>query len=502
MNALVKTTGTLGGDRIAPTFFERVLGFFSPASAIRRMSSRLALGRMKRGYDGASIGRRTSGWGRAGTDANAETRGATGPLRNVARDLVRNNSWAKRSVQVIGNNTIGRGIRPRTTSVEANELWNSWAGTTACDFDGVNTFYGLQRMITDSIVMAGESLVVRRFTGEGFPLQLQVLEPDFIDTTKDTLSFGSVAGQNRIIQGIEFDDTNRIVAYWIYDQHPGDQFIPSSTRVLSENILHIYKKDRPGQVRGVSWFAPVIVKIHDFDDYEDALLMRQKIAACFAVFITNVDGGDDPLGTDDSTEDIEALEPGMVKKLGVGEDISFASPPAIPDNQTFSQTTLRAIAAGFGITYEDMSGDYSQSNFSSSRMGRIAHWANVREWQHHMLIPQLCDPVWVWFQNTAIIAGLLTESVSPTWTTQPMPMIDPEKEGLALRRNIRSGLVTHNQMILESGRDPNTHWADYKEGLNKLDELEIILDSDARKVSDAGLAQNPGDGATNNSDDS
>ena len=215
MNALVKTTGTLGGDRVVPTFFERVLGYFAPNSAARMMSSRLRFEKLKRGYDGASMGRRTSGWGRGSTDANAESRGAVGPLRNVARDLVRNNGWSKRAVQVIGNNTIGRGIRPRTDSPEVNELWNAWASSVACDFDGINTFYGLQRLITDSIVTAGEALVVRRFTGEGFPLQLQVLEPDFIDTTKDTLSFGTVSGQNRIIQGIEFDGTNRIVAYWI-----------------------------------------------------------------------------------------------------------------------------------------------------------------------------------------------------------------------------------------------------------------------------------------------
>jgi lambda family phage portal protein len=260
-------------------------------------------------------------------------------------------------------------------------------------------------------------------------------------------------------------------------------------------VLHVFDIVRPGQARGISWLAAAVLKMSDFDEYEDALLTRQKVAACFTAFVTDTEGDAAPLGDDSQGNDkingIERLEPGLIQYLKPGQNIEVAAPPAIPDNDTFSRTQLRGIAAALGVTYEDLTGDYSQSNFSSSRMSRQAHWLNVQNWQNNMLIPRMMQPIWDWFEEICRVRYDVDgdPDESPTWIVPAMPMIDPEKEGKALKGLVRSGAKTLHQMIAEQGRDPEEHLAEYAEGLKILDALEITLDSDPRKVTDQGIAQ-------------
>ncbi len=119
------------------------------------------------------------------------------------------------------------------------------------------------------------------------PLQLQLLEPDHLDTGKT----GEISGGGFVVQGVEFDALGRRRAYWLYPVHPGEvatfrKAQLASKRVPADGVLHLFDRLRPGQVRGVPWFAPVILKLRDLDEYDDAELVRKKIEACFAAFVT------------------------------------------------------------------------------------------------------------------------------------------------------------------------------------------------------------------------
>jgi capsid protein len=102
----------------------------------------------------------------------------------------------------------------------------------------------------------------------------------------------TLPGGGRIVYGVEFDGIGQRVAYWLFPEHPGNSAWPTvaSQRIPAESVLHIFKPTRPGAIRGASWFAPVLLRFKDFDEYEDATLMKQKIAACLAVFTSDVDG--------------------------------------------------------------------------------------------------------------------------------------------------------------------------------------------------------------------
>lgn len=490
---------------------ERLILAVAPSWGLARARARAVAAVLMRHYEAAASGRRTDSRSRRNTDANAAASGtALAVLRAQARDLIRNNPWARRGQRRIVTNTVGWGIRPTAAGPNATRImdfWKRWGETTECDADRRLTFYGLERQVMATVVDAGEILVRRRprrpTDGLSIPLQLQLLEPDFIDTSRDGIP-GQQGGKT--VQGVEFDAIGRRVAYWLFDEHPGSGYLvnPASRRVPADQILHVFPQERPGQVRGPSWFAPVDIRLHDFDEYEDATLMKQKIAACLAAFVTDVDGAGAALGetsTDSASEQpVDTLEPGMILNLAAGKQVTVANPPVANDHPSFTASALRAVAAGLGTTYEDLTGDYSQVNFSSARMGRIAHYGDIHDWRWNMLIPLFCAPAWSWMLEMAELVGLIAASdVQPAeWTPAPMPMIDPEKEGLALSRLVRAGAKTHDEMVREQGYDPEQFWKAYADGLKRLDEKGIWLDSDVRRVTASGQAQGAAEKAKGN----
>lgn len=481
------------------SWFDRFLARVAPQQALKRIRARAAVDTLARHYEAAAQGRRTSGWARTTGDANTVALGALAEMRMHARDLIRNNAWARRAQRVIANNTAGWGIvaKPAGANPEdvarAAELWKTWAESTECDSEGRHTFYSLQHLAMKTVPESGEILIRRRWRrlsdGLTIPLQLQILEPDYLDHTRNQSS--SLAG-GPIIQGVEYDLIGRRAAYWLYPNHPGSaQGTAASARVPASEVLQVFYPERAGQARGVSWFAPAILNLKDLDEYDDAELMKQKIAACFAAFVTDVDGSGSGIGEPSTTNElVETFEPGMIQKLPPGKDVTFGNPPQVVAD-SFAARNLRRVAAGLGVTYEDLTGDYSLVNFSSARLARLSHWANVYDWRHNMLIPSFCDPVWSWAMEAAILAGEISEAPAAQWTPPPMPMIEPDKEGLAYSRLIRNGVMTLSEVIREQGGDPAAHLAEYAADNATLDRLEIMLDSDPRKTSAAGLTQEP-----------
>ncbi len=479
------------------TWFERITAPVAPSWTLNRIRSRLVTEAVQRNYEAAAVGsHRTNGWIRNAGDANAIVGPALKELRQQARNLVRNNSWAKRAQRVISNNTVGWGLtaKPVNATEDLIKRWQRWSNTTACDVDGRHNFAGLQRLVMQAVASDGEVLIRRRWRmpkdNLPLPFQLEVIEADWLDTSKDDDT--SKAG-GPIVQGIEFDKIGRRAAYWLFDAHPGSGYSSGiSTRVKASEILHVFYVERPGQFRGASWFGSAIVNLNDLDEFDDAELMKQKIAACFSAFVKDTDGFGSQIGAEESEGDdtFDQLAPGFVSYLKPGKDVTFATPPAVTEG-SFSTRNLRRVAAGIGVTYEDMTGDYSQVNFSSARMARLSHWENVHDWRFNMLIPILCDGVWNWAVQAGEYVGAsnVDDPAFAEWAGPPMPMIEPDKEGLAYQRLIRNGTITPSAMIREQGGDPATHWKELADDLNNIRALGIKLDGDVSAVSQAGLTQ-------------
>jgi lambda family phage portal protein len=501
-------------ERLA--WLDRLLLRWAPQRAFRREQHRAAaaaLARLTRGYDGASRSRRTEGWLTAGgASANAELRWQLRVLRDRSRDHCRNNPYGRRAVRRLTSSVVGYGLTgtiagPNTRRVsKLQSLWTQWTCGTDCDQRGRQTFAGLQRLACRTWLESGECLVRRTYAkGDPSPLtlRLQILEPDYLDDFKQTIGVPPLPpeGENRLDQGVELDQTDTAVAYWLYPWHPGDaatvaggaapaayQIPPygSSQRVDAKDVIHLYYEERAGQVRGVPLLSTVTLKLRDLDEYEDAHLVRQKIAACFAVFLTQPEGTP-PMPNGDQPTLCERVEPGMVENLPAGWEATFANPPGVQNYDEFMTRQLQGVASGTDIPYEELCGDYSRVNFSSARMARGGYHELIDELQWTVFVPLFCDKVWNWFREAAMLAGVPgAADARMTWTVPRKMLVDPAREIPATIREVRAGLTSPQEAIRELGNDPAQVLDEWEAYTKDLDRRGLVLDVDPRRVAPAG----------------
>lgn len=485
-----------------------LISTISPAWALKREQSRLALGRVRdlqarMAYEGARVTRRTRGWQASATSANVETMLALQTLRDRSRDLVRNNPYAAAGLDMAVSYQVGTGIVPRsdtgdkTADMAANALWEQWG--RQADGTGRHDINGLMAQAARTRCEAGEALVLMEPIGAAeararnlaVPLLLKVLEPDHLDGYQNNW----MAPNDAIIQGVEMDGRGRPIFYHIYPNHPGDlQSISQPVRIPANVLLHIYRQDRPGQVRGVPDLAPVMTRLRMIDEYEDAALMQALSQACVAAFVTSgAAEGTGPLEAGaGSTDGIKTLKPGMIERLMPGEQVDFLTPSGSGAFSDFTRHQLRAVATGFGLTYDLLTGDLSQANYSSLRAGRLAFKRRLETLQWQLLVPRLCQPIWEAFIRSAVVAGRLPPirgEWKVKWSTPRFEMVDPYKDTMAIREQLRLGIMTWGQAVAEAGEDPEQQVTEIAKWNDLHDESGLILDGDPRRVSAGGAAQ-------------
>lgn len=506
-------------------FLDNVVRFFSPNAALHRAQARLALNHIDkafgaRRFDASSRGPRFSQWKRPASSADSALTLNLPLLRNGSRDLTRNNSWAEKALTVIENNTVGTGIlasishKDEAKAEAAQELWDKWAMSNKIDASDRLDLVAIQEQAIRTIAEAGEVIIRRRYRRASakypIPIQIQVLEPDHLDSSRD----GDLGNGSTIKNGIEFNKQDKRVAYWLFPHHPGDDRSYrnnyQSIRIPARDIIHAYDPKRAGQNRGYPWVATAVKRLKDFDDYEDAQLVRQKIASCFSIFIHDMnDSGAGATGLDHNEEkeddDFDHVQPGIVERLPLGKDVKFASPPGVTGYGEYATNILRAVAAGYGITYESMTGDYTKSNFSSSRMGWLEMSRNVNRWQNSIMRLQVLERLAEWFIGGAMLNGDDFRDVKFKWRYPRREMIDPTKEVPAIIKSIRGGLTSLQRVHASMGYSSAEVIEEIEKMNETLDEKDIVLDTDPRRVSVEGSDNSKIsaeiDGETKNSDD-
>lgn len=415
-------------------------------------------------WDAAGNGKRLTYWQTENSSINNLLGHSLEILRSRSRDMVRKNPYAANIIETLVTNAIGTGIKPQTKNKSIQELWLRW--TDEADSQGVLDFYGLQALVCRSMIEGGECFV--RFcinrNNSSVPLQLQILESEHLDT-----------------RGIEFNKLGQRKAYYLFAEHPNEGFSRSeSIRVPASEVLHIYKPLRPGQIRGEPWLSRVLLKLHELDQYDDAELVRKKTAAMFAGFITRLDPESNVVG---SSNEYAGLEPGTMQLLEPGEDVKFSNPTDVGSNyEAFMRQQLRAIAVGMGITYEQLTGDLSNVNYSSIRAGLIEFRRRCSALQHNIIVFQLCRPVWNRWIELALLSSKLTDtSVNDVkWVPQGFDWVDPLKDQKAQQMAVRNGFKSRSEVISELGYDAEQIDQEIKEDNERADRAGFILDSDSR----------------------
>lgn len=464
---------------------DSVIGALSPSWGAKRSKARQVM----RAYAGAETSRLTNHAKPKNQAADSELAGPFGAdsLRAWSRKLVRDNAYAWGVVDTIVSSVVGCGITVQSMVEESDgsdiedvnwlrdETWQRWC--EVCDINGQYTFDEMQRMAQREIVEAGEVLIHMvttrgkeyRGISRPVPFALELVEADRLAADKDTYAIARDGGK-RIVRGVELDELGKPIAYWIYPQHPNapQGWNREPVRIEAKNIRHLFRRDRVGQSRGVTWFAPVMSWIRDLGVYVDNELQASAVASCFGVAIKTegsfpgLSGESTEADTvDDNGNTFEYLEPAMVARLRPGESIESIN-PGRPNSasEPWINLMLRGIAVGTGLSYEVVARDYSKTNYSSSRTSQLEDRRRYRCWQRY-LINHLCQPVRDRFTESAALAGvkhfprmseLLDDrrAADPVeWQTPEWEWVDPQNEQAASQASI-DGLQSTYQVELGS----------------------------------------------------
>ena len=470
----------------------------------------------RRMYQGAQFSRLTADWVTSNTSADSEVYGSAQKLRDRARQLCRDNDYARQALRAIEGNVIGQGI-PFQSQVRMQRggkldtgindaieaAWKRWSYAQHCHTGGKLCFADLERLVIRACAESGEvfiRLVRQSFGGSTIPLAMEVIEADQLD---DGLNGRSQQG-NEIRMGVEVDGWGRPIAYHFLAYHPGDyQFSNQQIstqrhkRIPAEEVIHLYRIERPGMTRGITWFASAIQRLHHLAGYEQAEVVRARASSALMGFITSPEGeliGDDVM----DGERVSNFEPGVFKYLQAGESVTVPQLDA-PDGQfePFLRAMLRAMAAGIGCSYETISRDFSTSNYSSSRLSLIEdrdHWRILQSW----LIENFHRRVFSEWLDLAVLSNALAlpgyeqqpeRFKAARWMPRGWAWVDPAKEVAAYKEAVRCGFKTLADVVAEQGGDLDELLLARQSELAKLDEMGIVVDSDPTQVTGAGQQQ-------------
>lgn len=460
---------------------DQIVGYFSPSSALTRMQDRRAYefardkeGEIQRAYDAARASRLTKSWRANNRSADLELQDDADTVRARARDLVRNNAYARGIIRAKVRNVVGAGIKPqarvKSSNGEENEpfneqiekLWDRFQRQV--DVTGRQTFYEMQQTIVSEVAEAGEVLV--KFVRSSDPARVVPFALELIDIDRlsdDQLQLNQENG-NEIRRGVEIDSTGKTVAYWLYPYHPNDlnTLHVTAERMDAADFIHLFRPNRVGQTRGISDFAPVVRWLKSLDKYMDNEMTSSTISSCFSAVIKSLSGGADggllgeseDDGQDTRGNQFEYLEPGLVARLFPGEEIQVVD-PGRHQTEAIAWITLmlRSMGVGTGLSYERLTRDYSQTNYSSNRASDLEDRREFRM-EQQWLIDHFCVPVWERFLSLAV-ASELPGTPAPfefiadfhrwtehEWQPPGWEWVDPQKEVTAIEKAVQMNLTT------------------------------------------------------------
>jgi lambda family phage portal protein len=423
----------------------------------------------KRQLEAAGGGYRWSGAMSSG-NAKAAIHSGAATVSTRAAHYVLNNPHGAKIAQTLPDQMIGHGIKPiaqieneglRRKLHRAFEAW-----TDKADASGLCDFYAIQHQAARDMVVMGEALLIWSMAADGTP-QLKRLHPEQLDRSFTK----NISATTYAIQGVEFDRaTGARVAYYIRSESPQNGLAAgyvtgeaSSVRLPAATVIHMFRPLVPGQVRGLSWFAPILLTAHELDQLSDALLVRAKVAALHAGFIYDAEGtGGGYSGTPDGQTLNVSLEPGTMSVMPPNKRVEFSAPPDSGDGPALAAHTLRAMAAGVNLTYEQLTGDYSKVSYSSQRASMLEFRRFCEAAQHHTIVFQLCRPVWTAFMRWQVMLGNVpaTEFLNPAsglqtakWLPPSWPWVDPLKDAKAAIMEMDANLRSRADIIAERGYD-------------------------------------------------
>jgi lambda family phage portal protein len=456
-------------------------------------------------------------------------RGGLKEWRGKARHQAMTNPYARQIGRALEVNLIGpQGIamrggvlldpgsaelrpgQPQETALdpERNRMiekaWATFCKADNFDLAGQRSFHQFELAIAQSFPAYGGCLVriIREAAGRSsVPICFELISTEQLDEKYTKAS--ELPGRHWRM-GIEYDNrTNRRTRYALLTRHPSDMEFQTGQPDLEKHVfvdardlIHIYLPTEIGQTREVPWLLPILTTIQHISEYEKAHWTRKRVSNNMLGFIQKPEP--DAPGMMDSTsslatetdpstgEIISRSEPGQWIELLPGE---VPIPPNFgPDDQMYPQvlkTMLRRISSGAGISYANLTKDFSDTNYSSSRMSELQDrdaWRTIQR----QLIGIFHQRVYEQWLEASIISGALPIELfgdyytdpekycCPKWIPRSWSFVDPNREMLAYATARNLGLQSAGEQIAEVyGTDLEATWAQLSYEKALADELGL-----------------------------
>ncbi|MBI1366871.1 MAG: phage portal protein [Alphaproteobacteria bacterium] len=427
------------------------------------------------------------------------------------RDVIRNSGWASSATTRLLDNVIGSGfLFISTPDFRALGLTPEWAIDFAQEVEGRwkiyaddpefyidatrNTdFNGLLRLAFRQIVGDGEAIALSPWIedkpGNRYATTIQMVDPDRLRNPHNTFDTEYLRG------GVELDEYGAAVAYHFTKSHPDDFYLAGSKPfewerierevilpggITRRQVIHAFEGERVGQSRGISPFIAVLERLKMVDKYDRLELQAAIINAVFAAYIES------PM---DHELLMEAMEDGTLTKYqqcrsefhdkrgltlnGVQVPTLFPGESINPVTATrpssvfadFERACLRNIAAGMGLSYEQLTQDWSQVNYSSARAALMEVWKTLSS-RRADFAKKFATPVFLLWMQEAIHRGdIKLPKGAPSfeiakaayarcnWIGQGRGYVDPEKEAAAANLRMNSMLSSLQDECADQGKD-------------------------------------------------
>lgn len=445
-------------------FWDKLLGRSKPQQQRMRY----------RNYQGANTGRLFADFKYDSASADVELKVALPLLRSRSRDLVRNDPYAKRFMNLIKTNVIGEtGLNLEVKARNADrsldsvgnaiieESWYDWG--RVCSADGKMSWTDIQHYCVEAWKRDGEAfLQIVKGSIYKHGIALNPIEADLVDDQKNE----RLKNGNEIRMGVELDSYRRPVAYWIKQVHPGDYDFTTTSlhrtvRVPADQIIHFYEPTRAGQTRGEPALAPVMMSVKMLNGLREAELVASRLHASKMGIITSPAGDDFNADDYDNNVPILTAEPGTFHQLGPGQDIKMfdASHPSTAFAD-FQKGILRGIASGLGVSYSSLSNDLEGTSYSSIRQGALEERDNYRVMQM-FVVRHLADKIYAAWLKHVMDFGFIPIPATKfdkfynasIFRARGFSWVDPQREMQAAVIGLQNGLLAPSDIAAQYGRD-------------------------------------------------
>lgn len=386
-------------------------------------------------------------------------------LRERSRyECLENNSFAKGIVLTLANDCISTGpsLQVMLPDAAASRMieakWRKWCKDVR--------LAAKLRTARISKVIDGETIILKGNNSRSkndVKLDLRVIECDQLATPY------YADGLPNKVDGIEFDDFGNPTVYHILKGHPGDRWplhALEKTDVDPDDIIHLFRAERPGQQRGIPELTPALPLFAMLRRYTLAVITAAENAADFSAILKTQSNAFD--SASDGIDDIDPfdfvqIDRGLMTSLPKGwEMVQFDPKQPVTTYTEFRNAILGEIARTVHMPKNKALADSSSYNYSSGRLDHQTYYeANAIErvqWEIEAL-----DRIFGWWLDEALMMDGYLPALEPmdeipkVWRWPPQRDVNPAEISAVNIELIQAGLKTRQQYLIEQNIDPEAH---------------------------------------------